>query len=448
MFKRDIEIELLKWKKSSIRKVLILRGARQVGKTSVVRKFGIEHFHDLVEVNLEDKEQRYMLEGVMSIEDFVQRVELRWGKKIQDGKTLLFIDEVQESKEILELLRFFAEQRPNLHVVAAGSLLEAKMAGKWKVPVGRVEYMYLYPLTFFEYCQAVGQGQWRDYLEKLSFGDKIVGKNILEKLFREYMTVGGMPEVVANYAIEKDSLTVGEIHSRLQNAYLEDINKYAKDAEKKYLEVAMTTAPKLAGGLYKYANLGESGYRSREMREAVGKLEQVMLLSQVKALNTIQLPLLPKEKRARKMIYLDIGLVNYANKIMFSFVSGQYRGKTMEQMVGQSLLSLGMREKVDLYYWARNKSEGSAEVDFIVQYGEKVIAIEVKSGKTKQMRSMFSLLNFSHHNYQQTDAKIVPVRVGWGDMEVEEYTYNKKRYKVLLLPVYLLSRWKELVGWF
>jgi len=438
MFDRDLEKELKKWKDSPIRKVLILRGARQVGKTCVVRKFGEENFDQVVEINLEQKEQRQWFDGVTSVADFAKRVELYLKKTLRDKHTLLFIDEVQESPGVLELLRFFAENRPGLHVIAAGSLLEAKMAGRWSVPVGRVEYMYLYPLTFFEYLTATGQSQWRHYGEKLKMGEKITGGETLKKLFLEYMLVGGLPEAVASIAGGQGIGAVKEIQERLQSAYGEDIGKYASDTEKKYLELVMMTAPKLAGGLFKYENMGESGYRGREIREAVDTLEKIMLLTQVKAINTTTFPIFSKPKRAKKMIWLDIGLVIYANKSHETVFEGSYQGRLMEQVVGQTLIAGGVRKKTEVYYWARNRDLGSAEVDFVIQSGGRMVAMEVKSGETREMKSLFSMMN-------EGGQGILPMRVGWAGWGMETYHYDKRTYEILSLPFYLLERWQEWV---
>lgn len=438
MFERNLEKELKTWKDSPIRKVLILRGARQVGKTSVVRKFAEENFDQLVEINLEQKEQRQWFDGVMSVVDFATRVELYLSKKITDGRTLLFIDEVQESSSVLGLLRFFAEMRPGLHVIVAGSLLEAKMRGKWRVPVGRVEYIYMYPLTFFEYLTATGQSQWRDYLEKIKIGEKITGSDTLKKLFLEYMLVGGLPEAVASIAIGQGIGVAKEIQERLQSAYGDDIGNYAREGQKKYLELVMTMAPKLAGGLFKYENMGESGYRGREVREAADTLEKIMLLTQVKAMNTTILPIFSKPKRAKKMIWLDIGLVNLANKSHETVFEGSYQGRLMEQIVGQTLVAGGVRKKTEVYYWARNKDLGSAEVDFVIQSGGKMVAIEVKSGSTREMKSLFSMIN-------DGGKTILPMRVSWAGWGWEKYHYDKRTYEIFSLPFYLLERWSEWV---
>lgn len=438
MFERDLEKELKKWKNSPIRRVLILRGARQVGKTSVVRMFGEKNFDQLVEINLEQKEQRQWFDGVKSVTDFATRVELYLKKTLRDKQTLLFIDEVQESPSVLELLRFFAENRPGLHVIVAGSLLEAKMTGKWSVPVGRVEYMYLYPLTFFEYLTAIGQSQWRNYIEKLKMGESITGDETLKKLFLEYMLTGGLPEVVASVVKGQGINVVKEIQGRLQSAYDDDIGNYAREVEKKYVELVMRMGPKLAGGLFKYENMGESGYRGREVREAVDTLEKIMLLTQVQAINRTTLPLFSKPKRAKKMIWLDIGLVNYANKSHETVFEGSYQGRLMEQMVGQTLVAGGVRKKTELYYWARNRDEGSAEVDFCIQQENRVVGIEVKSGNTGEMKSLFSMM-------ESGPGTIIPMRVSWDELGIEKYRYSGNEYRILSLPFYLIERWKDFI---
>lgn len=438
MFGRNFEKELQNWKDSRIRKVLILRGARQVGKTSVVRKFGIENFGQLVEINLEQREQKQWFNGVKSLADFSLRTELYLKKRLNDGQTLVFIDEVQESPELLGLLRFFAEERPELHVIAAGSLLEAKMAGSWHVPVGRVEYRYMYPLTFFEFLSATGNAQWRQYLEQLEPGKSIIGEEELRKLFTEYMLVGGLPEAVATSAKGLGIGAVKEIQARLFAAYSDDIGHYASGADRKYLDLAMATAPKLAGGLFKYENMGGSGYRGREIREAVDTLENIMLLTQVQAINSTTLPVFPKAKRAKKMIWLDIGLVNYANGSHEIAFQGSFHGRLLEQVVGQTLVAEGIRNKTEMYYWARDRDMGSAEVDFVIREGSRLAAIEVKSGETREMKSLFSMMDDGRKH-------IVPIRTSWSGFGPEKYRYGKRTYEVLSVPFYLLERWKELV---
>lgn len=439
MLERKIEKELVAWKNDAGRKPLIIRGARQVGKTSVIRKFGGQQYQDVVEINLEKKEQWRVFDQVESVADMLKSISLMMGKRVEADRTLLFIDEIQQSQNVMELLRFFSEERPDLHVVTAGSLLEAKMGKGWVIPVGRVEYLNLYPLTFFEYLRAMGKVELADELAHTTLGDKTPWADLVIKFYREYVLTGGMPEVVATYAKSQNLLEVKKVFSRLITAFEDDIARYAKGSvEKKYLELVMEYAPRVAGGLFTYENFGDSGYRSREIGEAVLRLEQVKLLTRVRAINSTRLPLLYKDKRAKKMIWLDTGMVNFANNAYQEMVSGEYKGKIMEQVVGQALIAGGTRRPVELGYWARNRDEGSAEVDFCLQHGDCVVGMEVKSGNTRQMKSLFSMI-------ESSSGKVIPVRVSWDALGIEHYVYSGKKYHILSLPLYLLERWEEII---
>lgn len=430
MFSRKIEEDLKEWKISGIRKPLILRGARQVGKTSTIRKFAKENFENFLEINLEQKNQKEFLEGAHSVDEFIRRAEILTNESVNEGKTLLFIDEIQESIDALKLLRFFAEERANLHLIVAGSLLEAKMGGKWSVPVGRIEYMYLYPMTFFEFLNALGE-------ERL-INDFNLTHELLINHFKNYLLVGGMPEAVFNFATDNSFIKVQNVHSRLILSYKDDIDKYASTFNRKYLELVMDFGSKIAGGVYKYDNFGSAGYKSREISEAMYLLQKVMLLREIPSINSINLPFMCKFKRAKKMIWLDIGIVNFVNRIGLEILKGEYKGRIMEQFVGQTLISRGLRMNFDLVYWARNKDEGSAEVDFCFQYNNKIVGIEVKSGNTKNLKSLFSMIDIGGD-------KVIPVRVSWDKFGIEKYRYSNKKYEILNIPFYLLERIDELL---
>lgn len=432
MFRRNLESELNLWKDHYGRKPLVLRGARQVGKTSLIRKFAAEKFDSFVEINLEKKDVNKIFTNVDNVSDFMSKVELFLKKKITDGKTLLFIDEIQESKDILELLRFFYEDRPDLHIVVAGSLLEAKMAGKWSVPVGRVEYLYLYPLTFFEYLDAIGESKFNENIA--------ISEILLKKRLNEFLIIGGMPEAVSTFVSTGSYLEVQKVQERILTSYKEDIVKYAKTSDRKYIEHVMDNAPKIAGGIFKYENFADSEYRGREIGEAIYTLQKVMVIKEVLATNTTNLPMTFKVKRAKKLIFLDTGIVNHSNNANLDILDGTYKGKIMEQFVGQTLLAGGITQKLDLGYWARNKDEGNAEVDFCFQFGNKIIAIEVKSGGTRSMKSLFSMIDIGQE-------KIIPIRVSGDSFGVEEYRYNNKKYKILSLPFYLLEKWQDYISY-
>ena len=439
MLYRKLEIELDKWKNNPYRKTLILRGARQVGKTSLVRKWGEANYDEFVEINLEKKSNLNVFDKVQSVPDFIKSANIITGKKIFPGKSLIFIDEIQESKNIMELLRFFTEERPDLHLIAAGSLLEAKMTGKWNVPVGRVEYMYLFPMTFFEYLRSVQKGNFLEQLENAEIGKEIIGTNFIEGHFKDYILIGGMPAVVNKYAETGNFSEIKNTLSDLITSYDDDIGKYAAGSKRKYVEAIFKIAPNYAGQLFNYENFGDLGYKSREVSEAIQKLEQVRLLNQVKAINSISTPLGYKHKRAKKMIWLDNGLANQANDAFQSISEGRYQGRVMEQIVGQTLIAGGVRRKFELAYWSRNKDEGSAEVDFCWQYNDKIVGLEVKSGNSKNLKSLFSMMDIGGD-------KVIPVRVSWDELGVEKYVFSGKKYRILSLPFYLLERWEDFIS--
>jgi len=439
MLRRKIEDELLKWKESPIRKVLIVRGARQVGKTSVVRKFGSEHFSEMIEINLENREVWNVFDKAQSTKQFLERVELVFNKRVVEGKTLLFIDEVQSSKNVMELLRFFAEDHPKLHVIVSGSLIEAVMEGKWSVPVGRVEYLQMYPLTFFEYLEASGRDVAKEKLRGWKVGQKVGESNLWQELYREYLQVGGMPEAVVSFVEHHSYGELSQIHGRLMESYLDDIAKYVfREKEVGILRTVISYAPKIAGKVFTYENMGQSGLISRDVSSAVAKVEQARLLYQARAINSTNWPVVTKDKRPKKMIWCDVGLVNSVNKISIPLLSGNYGGQIMEQVTGQALLSSFERERAELYYWGRDKNEGSAEVDFVVQKGQKLVAFEVKAGNGREMKSLFSMIDSGRE-------RIIPVRVSYDDPGVEEYEYMRKKYQIISVPFYLLDRWEELV---
>jgi uncharacterized protein len=441
MFKRIIEHDLIKWKNSPIRKPLIIRGARQVGKTSVVRKFGSENFDQVIEINFEKKDQYSFFDEAKSVPDFLNRINLFFNQQIIPGKTLLFLDEIQESMNTLELLRFFAEEKPDIHVIAAGSLLEAKINNEWSVPVGRIDYKYLFPLTFFEYLQAKGNQPLLETLEQINLGEAFEYSSLVNQLFKEYVVVGGMPAVVDSFTKHNSYEEIQTILARLNTAYIDDIRKYARSVEEsRYLEHVIEEGPKVAGTLFNYENFGGSSFRSREMANTIQAIEKIGLLHQVMAVSSTELPIFPKNKRAKKLIWLDVGLINFANKAYQELITGEYKGKVMEQVVGQNLIAQGINEEKNLYYWSKEKNEGSAEVDFCFQHHSRLVGLEVKSGNIGHMRSLFSLGN--------ANKDVILIRVSWDNLGVEQWKFSGKKYRVLSLPFYLIDRWEDVVNQF
>ncbi len=433
MFKRTIENELKLWKISTIRKPLVLRGARQVGKTSVIRQFAKDNFDDLFEINLESKEQYRIFEGVLNVDDFLRRLEINRNKKLVPSKSLLFIDEIQESSEIFSLLRFFAEERPDIFIIATGSLLEAKLNIDFKVPVGRIEYKYLYPLTFFEYLNATGNKILMDEINNLQVDTNYSWNDLANEEYKRYVLIGGMPEVVANYSKNKDYFNIKQILSRLYSTYIDDVSKYTRSfAEKKYLEWVVEAGPRLGGEVFKYENFAGSEFKSREMSDAFRLIEKIMILNQIVSVNSTNLPLNFKFKRPKKLIWLDVGIVNYSKNAYSDLMKGNYSGKIMEQIVGQTLVALFSGRNNQLGYWAKNKDEGNAEVDFCWEYQNKIIGLEVKSGIGLKSRSLISMI-------KSGKGKIVPIEMSFSKLEM-------KKDGILSLPFYLLERWQDFIN--
>ncbi|MDD5081029.1 MAG: AAA family ATPase, partial [Candidatus Omnitrophica bacterium] len=356
MFDRKILKYLKKWKNRKNRKPLVLRGARQVGKTSAVLMFGEQFFDDIVNINLERMDHKNWFSSDLSLKEFIQIVKIKFGKEIIQGKTLLFIDEIQNSPSLISLMRFFYEDMPELHVIVAGSLLEAKIETEGiSFPVGRVEFAYMYPLDFFEFLEATEDKNSLEFLKKFGFNEKlseVLHDDFLKK-FYEYTMIGGMPEVVAAYIKGKNINDLKIVYNSLFSSYCEDVFKYANLANAKYLSFVIDNAPLFAGTLIKYEKFAGSVFRSREINKAFMTLEKVMILTQAQATSSINLPLVQQSKRPKKILFLDVGLVNYRMDILNEFydmkdLNSFYRGRIAEQVVGQGLISLKDDEKLNL----------------------------------------------------------------------------------------------------
>lgn len=440
MLQRLLEKSLIDWQGSPIRKPLILRGARQVGKTSLVRQFGQTHFELFVEINLDIPQNKTLFGKAVSLDDLLQKIAAFAGHPLIPNHTLLFFDEIQEAEPLMHMLRFFAEERPDLHVIAAGSLLEVKLKGQWSFPVGRVEYRYLHPLTFAEYLNALNNQPLQEYFLTLSLrNNQAWGAQQLTSLYNDYLLVGGMPEVVNYFLQSRDYSATQPIYQRLAKAYVEDVYKYIERPESyKYYEGVLSKAPLMAGKLFTYENFGDLGFKSQEVSNAIDSLEKVMLLTQIKSLNHLEPHLTVKTKRPKKLIVLDQGMLNYESGLWREVMAGTYDGRLLEQAVGQSLIARSSWRDEPVYYWSRDRDEGSAEVDFVTTFDDVVTAIEVKSGNIQQMKSMMSLLDLYPHT--------VPARISWEPLGVEKIDFNGKTYQILVVPFYLIDRLPELVG--
>jgi len=440
MFSRKIIHYLIEWKNKKGRKPLVLRGARQVGKTTAVLMFGKKYFKNLIYLNLENIEHLRLFRGEISLDDFEKIIQIKFHQKIVPDETLVFIDEIQNSPSLMKLLRFFYEEKPNIHVIAAGSLFQAKIEREgFSLPVGRIEYAYVYPLDFFEYLEAREENELLNYLKFISFEDIIPEAIHQEALkhFYEYTMIGGMPEVVKLYIEDRNTDKLKSIYSSLFTSYSEDVYKYSSLANAKYLSYVLEQAPLFAGTTFTYEKFGGSNFRSREMNAAFDTLEKVMLIYQVQATKSKEIPLIGQRKRPKKLLYLDVGLVNYRMGVQEEFINLKdlndfYRGRIAEQAVGQNMLAQFTNHIPVILYWAKGKREGSAEVDFCLQVKGAILGVEVKSGGTGRLKSLYSFAD-AVKNRQL-------VRIYSGHLKKEKVEIGGKIYKLTSIPFYLIPR--------
>jgi predicted AAA+ superfamily ATPase len=408
--------------------------------------FEKKHFENTISLNLENVEHQRLFRQDISLDDFERIIQVKFRQKVIPGETLIFIDEIQNSPSLIKLLRFFYEQRPGVHVIAAGSLFQAKIEREgFSLPVGRVEYAYVYPLDFFEYLEAGEESELLTFLKSVTPGERIPEAIHQEGLryFYEYSMLGGMPEVVDNYLENRDIDALKPIYSSLFTGYSEDVYKYSSLANAKYLTHVIEQAPLHAGTTITYDKFGGSTFRNREMGAAFSTLEKIMLLYQVHATKSREIPLIPQRKRPKKLLFLDVGLVNHRMGIQDQFMDLQdlddfYRGRIAEQVVGQNIVAQFMHNTPVIMYWAKGRQEGSAEVDFCLQNKGEILGIEVKAGGSGRLRSLFSFADaVKEHRL---------LRIYNGHLKKEKVQFSGENYDLLSVPFYLSPRILDLMG--
>lgn len=398
--KRMIDHFLLEWKQREHRKPLLLRGARQVGKTHAVRSLGatFEHF---IEINLEENEgARIILEKDMDVERILFQLSQLLQRNIGDGSTLLFFDEIQSVPKAILALRYFYEHKPHLHVVAAGSLLDFALE-QVGVPVGRVTTLYMYPLSFFEFIVALGYQEWAAAI-LLHTPDNPISEPLHKKLLDllgMYIAIGGLPEAVNEWRKTTLAREVKRVHADLLFTYQNDFGKYAKKNQVKYLNLLFVKGIEQLSNKFMYARVGE--YQKRELEPGIELLERAGLFYKVIRSSGQGIPLgAGADLHDFKIIFLDVGLSQSMLKLditswfldpLNTFIN---KGEIVEAFVGQELLAYSDPiAKDELFYWRRDSRNSDAEVDYLIQLKEQVIPIEVKSGMSKRIKSMQLFLN-------------------------------------------------------
>lgn len=386
--------EIRNWADSPRRKPMIVRGARQVGKTWLVENALSERFDKIVKIDLEKQPQLHRaFEGDLSPKVVLSIIELYAGK-IEKGKTLLFIDEIQECPRAITALRYFYEDCPELHVVAAGSMLEFAL-GQMSVPVGRVQYLHLGPMTFFEFLLATGKDSMAEaVLEHPASHSTIMTEAINDEL-RKYFFVGGMPEAVLVYRETLSNVQTNEVHKQILDSYREDFARYRPSVNFECLDAVFLSVARCTGEQLKYTKLypHTSGVTNRNAFELLCRAK---LVNPVHSADPSGLPLGCSIGTRFKASLLDIGLlqslcgIDPLMAISRDNLLSLYQGKLAEQFVAQELLAWHGEK---LYYWSRAARSSNAEVDFLTVCKGKIYPLEVKSGAAGKLKSLHLFLD-------------------------------------------------------
>ncbi|MCF6332664.1 MAG: AAA family ATPase [Draconibacterium sp.] len=393
--KRIIDDQLVEWKNRNRRKPLILRGARQVGKTYSLKFFGKKHFSETVFIDFEKFPEYTTIFDVDSdIQRIISEIEILTQKKLVVGKTLLVLDEIQLSPRAITSLRYFYEEIPELHVIAAGSLLEFAFS-QISVPVGRVQFLFMYPMNFYEFLFA---RNFTDLAEILKEKPKKLSKVIHEKLkteLKKYFFTGGMPECVKVYTESADFIETSQVQSEIINSYRLDFAKYTPKIEINCLNSTLNAIGKSIGKQIKFSRL-TSNFSSPTIKKALFMLEKARLIKVIYSVNPPGLPFKFSIKDSVfKAILLDIGLTQHLNgsdfkrEFMKTELLNIYNGAIAEQFVGQELF---MAQNDELFYWSRQAKSSNAEVDFLAEKNNNILGVEVKSGASGSLKSLHLLL--------------------------------------------------------
>ncbi|MBU0462366.1 MAG: ATP-binding protein [Proteobacteria bacterium] len=437
--KRKINSVLNQWKTSSLRQPLLVRGARQVGKTYSVTAFGDSNFENIVSVNFEEQPELADCFSEYDTKAIIDRLSIFTKSVIQPGQTLLFLDEIQECPRAITSLRYFYEKMPELHVIGAGSLIEFALRSKdFKMPVGRIQSVFMFPLSFEEFLNALGEEKLCGHLNAVNPEKQLekIFKDRLENLIRTYLLIGGMPASVKAYA---DKIPMEEIQRQQQGlirTYSTDFAKYASTAKHKYLRQVYDSAPRMVGQRYKYSHVNPD-IESKFLKDALNLLCDARCLTKICHSSGAGLPMAAglNEKKF-KVACLDVGLMQNALGIQSSIalnvpVMTINAGGVAEQFAAQELLAAGdPYTEPGLFFWARDARGSNAEVDYLIHIQGKLFPVEVKAGTTGSLKSMKLFLE----KYPDT-----PFGIRYS---MHELSFHDR---ILSIPLYMIRNTEHLI---
>jgi predicted AAA+ superfamily ATPase len=426
---KDMQRELLqiliKWKEKGDRKPLIIRGARQVGKTWLMKEFGKTHYKNIAYVNFETAlSLHHIFESGFEVEKLIMALKIETGADIIPGETLIILDEIQECEAAITSLKYFQENANQYHIVAAGSLLGVASNKKRSFPVGKVDFLDLHPLSFSEFLLAVNEPQLLNLLQKKDWGLITAFKSKYIDLLKHYYYVGGMPEVVLTYINEKDFKRVREKQLNILTSYEQDFSKHAPNEIVPRIRLVWQSIPsQLAkeNRKFTYGNL-KKGARAREFELAIEWLTNAGIVHKVNRCNKPGMPLIAYTVLSDfKLFILDVGLLAaMGNLDIHTLISEQslfeeFKGALTEQYVLQQLRSI---DQLPIYYWSAEKA--TAEIDFLIQYQNRIIPIEVKAAENLKAKSLKS--------YHQKFSPEMSIRTSLSDYRKEDWLVNLPLY--------------------
>ena len=418
---------LYKWKESPYRKPLIIEGARQVGKTWLMKAFGQKAYEDTVYINFDSNRRMADLFATdLNTERLILGLELYAGRKIDPAATLIIFDEVQEVPKALSSLKYFCEDAPQYHIICAGSLLGIALHSGTSFPVGKVDFLKLYPLTFREFLMATGQEQFVELLSTHDFSMITAFKQTYIDALKQYYFVGGMPEAVLRFSENQDFNEVREVQKRILSAYEQDFSKHAPNEIVPRIRMLWNSIPsQLAKENKKFIyGLVREGARAKEYEAALLWLSDCGLVHKVNRVNMPHLPLKAYEDgKAFKLFVVDVGLLGcMAGLGQRTLLDGnglfvEFKGALTEQYVLQQLVT---KAELRIYYYTNER--GSCEIDFLVDDGERVIPLEVKAEENLRAKSL--------RTYKEKFQPELSIRTSMADYRKEDWMVNLPLYAV------------------
>jgi predicted AAA+ superfamily ATPase len=452
--------DLADWYDSKNRKPLILRGARQVGKSTLVRQFCHDKKLVLFEINLEEQPLKSLNKEGFKLEEIIKEIEFICKNKILSNECLIFLDEIQNQPKAINLLRYFYEKRRELAIVAAGSLLEVVLKQEEiEFPVGRVGFYQLGPMTFYEFLLGIEEKELAEFIRTPAPPPQFIHEVLNEKL-KEFFIVGGMPESISCFHQTKSMDEVAKVQNQLLETYRNDFYKYAKQGKIPKLNHVFDYVPTHLGKKVKYVEISRD-HKSKDLQEAIEILTDSRIINPVSFTKGSKLPLKSESDLSLfKLYFLDVGLCAKVNNLSlntfeddeFSFY---FKGELAEQFIFQHLYyGHGKFENPNLYYWKNEKKNAEAEIDFLMEFQQKdknlnrktlSLPIEVKSGSSQKLKSLFYFMNlrnkklaikFSPMHFQ---TEKIQTKIFDGDqLKIVEFT-------LLNIPLYFVDQLNQIL---